>query len=244
VIVDQLSLTDPNPTFVARATTLFEEAGFRVNYVPGADATVGLYRRLPRMNYDFIVLRSHSARIEVDGVSTDNVALFTGEMIDLNAYNISGVPPAAATAAARAKIEGEGSTRGASQDDSLDAQALRGVIPVYYDPANGELPFFGLRPSFIENSLDGRFDSSAVVIMMGCDGLRSDALASAFASRGVRSFVSWSEPVTARHTDAATQRLLELVLVDDVDLPEAVARVKSELGPDPVYGGELALYSP
>jgi hypothetical protein len=243
-IVDQLSLTAPNPAFVESATDLLQAAGYAVDYYPGEEVSVNLYQRLPGMGYDLIVLRSHSARIEVEGpaglAKTNDVALFTGEPIDLSTYKLAGVPPPAATAAA-AKARGRLAGSGDRPAPLLDATELKGLIPVYYDPESGELPFFGLRPAFIETSLEGVFEGSTVV-MMGCDGLRSETLAQAFVDRGVGTFISWSEPVSAPHTDAATERLLELMVVDGVPVAEAVAQTMEELGPDPVYGGELAYY--
>jgi len=241
-IVNQLSLTAPNPAFVDRTTGLLQAAGYAVDYFPGEKVSVGLYQRLPTMGYDLIVLRSHSARITVEGSKTDDVALFTGEPIDLSTYDLVGVRSAAATAAAEAKARGG---LGGSEDEparQLDATELKGVIPVYYDPESGELPFFGLLPAFIEGSLEGRFEDSTVVVMMGCDGLRSDVLARAFVGRGVASFLSWSEPVSAPHTDAATERLLELMLINGLAVPEAVRQTMEEVGPDPTYGGQLTYY--
>jgi hypothetical protein len=51
--------------------------------------------------------------------------------------------------------------------------------------------------------------------------------------------VSWSRRVSASHTDAATQRLLEKLLVDGLPVGEAVAQTAAEVGPDPLYGAEL-----
>jgi hypothetical protein len=98
--------------------------------------------------------------------------------------------------------------------------------------------YFGIAPDFIRYSMRGRFEKT-LVIMMGCDGLRSDETAQAFLARGAEAFVSWSKPISASHTDAATQRLLELLLVRRLSVPEAVARTAADLGPDPLYGGEL-----
>lgn len=240
-IVDQLSLTAPNPAFVDRATSLLQSAGYTVDYFPGETVSVGLYQRLPALGYDLIILRSHSARISAEGAKSDDVALFTGEPIDLSTYNLVGVPPPAATAAAEAQARARLAGSGDEPAPLLDATEVKGVIPVYYDPDSGELPFFGLRPAFISWSLEGRFEDSTVV-MMGCDGLRSDTLARAFVGRGVGTFISWSEPVSAPHTDAATERLLELMVVEGVPVAEAVHQTMDELGPDPAYGGELAYY--
>jgi hypothetical protein len=87
VIVDQVSLTFPNPGFVAEATKTLEQAGYEVDYVPGDNVTVDFVSSLPAKNYDMVILRAHSARIRrADGTLTDDVTIFTGEPYDRAKY--------------------------------------------------------------------------------------------------------------------------------------------------------------
>ena len=240
VIVDQLSLTQPNPAFAREATALLEGAGYVVDYYPGRDASVELYRNLPALGSDFVLLRVHSARREEPTGVTDEAVLFTAELIDLDTYAVSGVPPAAATAIALAKGRAApipAATRAAAR---LAPEELRHVSPVYYDPGSGELPFFGLRPLFVEQDLRGSFADGSTVVLMGCDGLRSSELAEAFLARGAGTFISWDSPVSTTHTDAATLRLLELLLVDERPLAEAIDSTMDEVGTDPVSGARLS----
>ena len=94
-IVDQLSLTVPNPDFVSSATSLLEEAGYAVDYYPGEQVTVPLYRDLPSLGYDLIILRVHSGISTVVAtattVTTGNLSLFTGEPYTENKYQDQGV---------------------------------------------------------------------------------------------------------------------------------------------------------
>ena len=90
-IVDQLSLTAPNPDFVSSATSLLEEAGYAVHYYPGAQVTVPLYRDLPGLGYDLIILRVHSGiSQEIDSPTRKDVGLFTGEPYTGNKYQDEG----------------------------------------------------------------------------------------------------------------------------------------------------------
>jgi hypothetical protein len=82
------------------------------------------------------------------------------------------------------------------------------------------------------------FDKT-LIVMMGCDGLRSQRTAQAFLDKGASAFVSWTRRVSASHTDATTLRLLEKVLVEGLPVGDAVAQTAAELGPDPSYGAEL-----
>lgn len=98
--------------------------------------------------------------------------------------------------------------------------------------------YFGVLPEFIRSAMRGDFDG-ATIVMMGCDGLRSRDTAEAFLERGAGAFVSWSDQVSAGHTDAATERLLERLLFDGLTVAEAVRETAAEVGPDPVYDAEL-----
>lgn len=78
-IVDQLSLTQPNPAFAENATAILEEAGYQVDYYPGEEVTVDFYRDLPTYGYDLLLLRVHSGLARDYGEPTDYVSLFSGE---------------------------------------------------------------------------------------------------------------------------------------------------------------------
>jgi len=216
-IVDQLSLTQPNPDFAEEATSLLEQAGYRVQYFPGEQVTVDFYRDLPAHGYDLIILRVHSGRVmEVSATTGEEtereyVSLFTGEPYDETKYREERYP---------------------------EVQADRLGKAVYYE---GAPPLFSIAAEFVEQSMRGRFDKT-LVILMGCDGLRSTRTAEAFVEKGASAFVSWSRTVSAGHNDAGSERLLQHLLLDGLTLGEAVAQTNAELGPDPGYGAELRVY--
>ena len=110
----------------------------------------------------------------------------------------------------------------------------------YYD---GSPQVFGIVPEFIQSSMRGRFDG-ATVVMLGCDGLITDTTAEAFVLKGAKTVVGWSGRVSAEHTDAAAEHLLQHLLADGLSTEGAVARTMAEVGPDPVYGSVLRLYPP
>jgi len=60
-IVDQLSLTCPNQTFIQTTTNILQQAGYTVDYFPGENVTVEFYRNLPTYGYQIIILRVHAA---------------------------------------------------------------------------------------------------------------------------------------------------------------------------------------
>ena len=87
-IVDQLSLTFPNQTFIEKATTILKQAGYTVDYVSGEQATVEFYRNLPTQGYEIIILRVHSSAAELLGEEfvENPVAIFTSEPYSQTKY--------------------------------------------------------------------------------------------------------------------------------------------------------------
>lgn len=83
-IVDQLSLTFPNQTFVESAKSILKQAGYAVDYFGRGKVTVDFYRNLPSYGYRLIILRVHSGTITSQ--SGELVTLFTSELYDRNKY--------------------------------------------------------------------------------------------------------------------------------------------------------------
>ena len=208
-IVDQLSLTQPNPSFAETATSIIEQAGYVVDYYPGEEVTVDFWRDLPMHGYGLLVLRVHSGLAREEGEPTSYVSLFTNEPFsDTEHYE--------------------------------EAEAGRLSRARYYE---GGPEYFAIVPDFIELSMTGRFDGTTMIVM-GCDGLGTATAAEAFIRKGASSYVGWSGPVSAAHTDAATERLLQYLLIDQLAVRDAVAQTMAEVGPDPQYDSTLLLYPP
>jgi len=102
-------------------------------------------------------------------------------------------------------------------------------------------PYFGIMPGFIKSSTKGDFPGT-IIIIMGCDGLRSDTMAEAFIEKGAKAVVAWDGLVSSEHTDAATERLLQHLLIDGLPIQDAVTQTMAEVGPDPSYDSVLRLY--
>jgi hypothetical protein len=65
-IVDHLSLTAPNQSFIQTATNILKNAGYTVDYYPGDEVNVEFYRNIPTHGYSLIILRVHSALRDPD----------------------------------------------------------------------------------------------------------------------------------------------------------------------------------
>jgi hypothetical protein len=211
-IVDQLGLTQPNPSFAQVAGNILEQAGYMADYYPGEDVTVDFYRDLPSHDYDMLILRVHSAiatGIDADTgeeIETEYLGLFSGEPFDAEKYP-------------QGRLKGLGKAS-------------------YYE---GAPPLFGIASDFIRYSMRGEFHG-ATVLMMGCDGLTMDATAKAFVDKGAKAVVGWSGPVSASHTDTAAESLLRHLLLERLPIGDAVGQTMAEVGPDPTYGSRLVVY--
>jgi len=222
-IVDQLALTEPNPSFSESATELLQGAGYTVDYYPGEQVTVDFYRDLPTHKYDLLVLRAHTARFEEESLTlTDpvrrqevldafgqDVFFFTAEPYDKTKY--------------------------------VEEREKFRLFAVRYRAAYGDERFFGVTPYFIESSMRGDFDG-ATIIMMGCDGLLFDNTPKALVERGAKAVIGWDALVSAAETDAATERLLQHLAVEGLPLGEAIAKTMADVGTDPSYGASLRVY--
>ena len=213
-IVDQLDLTAPDPDFVKSATDTLQQAGYSVTYYKGEEVTVDLYRELPTHNFDLVILRVHSAPVTVHND-------VTGEVTNSDFLSL---------------FTGETYSDKYQQEQDLGRIAKSRYLRQGYP---GEY-VFGIVPSFVQRSMQGRFNGTPI-IMMGCDGLRAQTTAQAFLDKGASSFVSWSQPVSSVHTDEATEKLLRRYLIDHQPLDQAVKDTAAEVGPDPYFGGELRL---
>ncbi len=167
------------------------------------------YRTLPERDYDLLLLRVHA------GITTE-VDVSSGEREETEYVSL---------------FTGEPYVEGRYPDEELNRLGRAR----YFEGAD---PLFGIGPDFVTHSMQGRFDDT-LVVMMGCDGLRSQRTAQAFLDKGASAFVSWSRPVSASHTDGATQKLLERLLIEGLPTAQAVSETASEVGPDPAYEGEL-----
>ncbi len=89
-IVDQLYILEQSPAFISEATQLLESYGFEVDLWQGNDITVDFYRKLPSLDYDFIIFRVHSGillSLEEEGVKPlPTTYLFTAENYTTASY--------------------------------------------------------------------------------------------------------------------------------------------------------------
>ncbi|MGB2798334.1 MAG: hypothetical protein WBC82_00560 [Dehalococcoidia bacterium] len=134
-IVDQLSESQENQTFVDESTALLQQAGFDVDYFDGESVTVNLYRELPTHCYSVILLRVHSASFNPEQRVFD---LFTSELYSKSKYV------------------------GEQINDQLRQVAFDTSYDPYEE---GDPTYFGITHKFICSSMKGEFYNTMIIMM-------------------------------------------------------------------------------
>lgn len=106
-----------------------------------------------------------------------------------------------------------------------------------YEQLNGELvdaiygnqSYFAITPSFVENSMEGKFRNSTI-INMGCGGLSVTSMAEAFVGRGAKVYIGWRESVLIDHSDEATELLLRHLIIERNTVDQAVTETMDQVG--------------
>jgi hypothetical protein len=127
-------------------------------------------------------------------------------------------------------------------DDTRHREELRTRRVGGFKPDTGSELVFVATMDFFRHSSVGNFEH-ALVVMMGCDGMHSPALARALLDRGAAHVVGWNASVSSTHTDRATLHLLRAFLTDGRSVLEALEETRTVVGPDPHHGSELVLMS-
>ncbi len=216
-IIDQLDRDLPNPTYQNRTTSYFIQAGYDVDLYTTEDITVDFYKELPSMDYDFIVFRSHSLAIYGKNPSE---WLFSGEKYS-NKVHIS---------------------------ETLSGQLSPGVPYVVtedqtitYSEALSERHFM-IGPKFIDESMVGQFPGS-VIILGGCETMPHELLAEALVKRGASSVIGWNELINSSKNDRVMTSLLEEILVNGLEIDQAIDLVMEDYKKDKKSGLKLKHFS-
>ncbi len=103
--------------------------------------------------------------------------------------------------------------------------------------------YFAITPKFIEESMDGRFEDT-VIILMSCNGLKPEygKTAEALIQKGAKILVSWDNWIESSDNDNAITLLLQHLIVQNSTIGEAVGEAR---GPYPsIYGPSELIYYP
>ncbi len=203
-IIDQLHEELPNPDFQQNATEYFETAGYDVDLYTTKDITVDFYKKLPSMDYEFIVIRSHATGQMFKFSSS---ALFTGEKYSPNNHSADQLSGHLANAVPYNEIQ--------KKEIGLENLASQ--------------TYFAFGSKFVDEKMVGKFPGS-VIVLAGCYTTSSKLLSQSLIDRGASVVVGWDNTVRVDQSDKVILAFLEKMLVDGEVLPEAVSSVTNEFG--------------
>ena len=220
VIIDQLYEDMPNEEFHIKATQYLETAGYVVDLVTTQDVTVDFYKNLPKMNYKYVVVRTHGAE------NTQNVVLFTGEKYSEEQYiqeQLFGQVTKAAPLLETSFLVNEDN----SSSEWVIVNASFRYLTTPVDRVNNIAnEYFAISPKLISGAMNGKFDDT-VFILGGCNTLSNPSLADALIKKGASAVIGWDNTVGSRDNDFATLQYLDDVFSNEIEMKDAVELISS-----------------
>jgi hypothetical protein len=221
VIIDQLDYDIPNKDFHLKATEFLESAGYKVDIFTTKDITVDFYKKLPTLGYKFIVIRSHGAANSND----DTVTLFTGEKYNIEKYTSEQLFGQIKKGSPILEVTLLGNTTGSQFDTDSNWDITNDTYRTITIPANeffsSDEEYFVITPTFVDSAMEGKF-SQTTIILGGCKTMHTDSFAQSLVKRGASSVVGWDDQIGAFDNDAAMLKLLEELLVNKMEMQDAV----------------------
>ena len=237
VIIDQLSEDIPNRYFETKATEYLEDAGYLVDIVKSENVTVGFYKKLPKMNYELVIFRTHSVG-HIDKQTP--VTMFTGETYQTDKYvneqffgHVKKVTPLLE----RDFIPQVDPDNWIIINETTKMQTVPFTIQ---EEAREE--YFGVSPKLVDELMEGKFHSSTIVLG-GCSTLSNTSMADSFLKRGATEVIGWSDNVGSHDNDMVLLRLIQEIASNNGTLNDAVDSIKKDYKMNKKYPSELIYYS-
>jgi len=222
-IIDQLHDDIPNVVFQQIATGYLEDAGYEVDLFTTEDITVDFYKNLPKMNYDYVVIRTHGA---TDNTNSESVVLFTGERFTSDKYISDQLFGYVTRATPLLEIFFK------TQDDSSNWVVVNDTYSYLKTPAKmvdrTQNEFFAISPKFIENTLVGDF-AGTTFILGGCDTMANPSMASSLIKRGASAVFGWDNTVGSSDNDNAILFFLRSTLVEGNTIDQTMKTIQKNI---------------
>jgi len=239
-ILDQLNDDIPNKAFQEKATAYLEEAGYEVEIFTTKQLTVDFFKTLPKMNYEFIVVRSHAIGSDgPDYFEKEPVSIFTGEKYADDKYIqeqlLGQLGKGAPYLSSAVEVSVDLSDLGES--NSSEGNAAESTWSLL-DTTN---PYFLVGSKYVDELMEGRFPNS-VIVLAGCSTVSNPSLAKSFIDRGASLVLGWDRLVGSDRNDRVTLAFLENVLINDMEVDEAVQHANKKFDLDSESDPTFAYY--
>ena len=210
VIIDQLYDELPNDDFHTKTTEYLEKAGFQVDIITTKDVTIDFYKNLPKMNYKYVIVRTHGAE------NSNDVVLFTGERYTEDKYiqeQLFGqVKKATPLLEISYKIDIDNSSKWIVVNET-DRYMIIPANPV--DDTRND--FFAISSELVKHGMNGKFDDT-IFILGGCNTLSNPSLAKSLIDRGASVVLGWDNAVSNVDNDRAILFVLSGIFENNLEL--------------------------
>jgi len=222
-IIDQLHDDIPNIPLQQRATELLEGAGYEVNLFTTKDITLDFYKRLPSMNYDFVMIRTHGAADENDN---DSVTLFTGEKYQTDKYiseQLFGQVKKVAPLLEVAFLVNSQESEWVIVNDTYRTLSVPSKEQVVTSDE-----YFAITPELFDKGADGKFQGT-IFVLGGCNTMRTTSMAESLIKRGASAVIGWDDTVGSADNDRILFGLVQNLIVNKMEMDKSIESLMEDL---------------
>lgn len=238
-IINQLHDDFPNEFFEQTAKKYLEVAGYEVDVFTTQDVTVDFFKNLPKMNYQFIVVRTHGA---TDLADSGSVVLFTGEKYTDEKYiseqlfgHVKSVTPLLER---MYRIQSSDSSQWQIINDSYSVLTMPATS---IDKADNK--FFAISPKLVDEQMVGKFPNTTF-ILGGCNTMTNPSMAESLLKRGASLVIGWDDKVSSSDNDTAMLQLLQQMILNDMAIEDAIEKITEYFPPEQMsYPAKLKYFS-
>ena len=223
VIIDQLYDDMPNQWLHVQASKLFETAGYEVDIFTTKDITIDFYKKLPSMNYDFVLVRSHGAAEEND---QETVTLFTGEKYQIDKYTSEQLLGQVKRGTPLAEVIFR--TNGTDSPWIIVNDTYRTLTVSANSITKSEKEYFLITPTFVDWGMEGKF-SKTIFVLGGCSTMHTNTMAQSLIKKGASAVVGWDDKVDSADNDFMIITILERFLANKMEIKDAVDSAMNDL---------------
>jgi len=236
-IIDQLHDEIPNVYFQNQAIEYLETAGYQVDLFTTEQLTVDFYKKIPTMNYEYIVFRTHAIGNDgQDSTEKLKVSLFTGEKYRDDKYITEQLSGQIGKGAPYMNTIIEASVNLSEMDNSNQTR-VEVITP--FESIDNSNPYFVIGPKYVDEVMEGKFPNS-VLVLGGCSTLSNPSLANSLINRGASSVVGWDNLVGSANNDSMILAFLENHLINNMEIQDAVEIVKENTPKNTRHGANFS----
>ena len=239
-IIDQLYDDIPNVDFHDKASELLETAGYEVEIFTTEQLTVDFYKKIPTMNYELIVFRTHAIRNNgTDDTEKNNVSIFTGEKYRDDKYISEQL---AGQIGKGAPYMNSAIDVSANLTEMFSSNQTSFEVMTHWEIVDDSNPYFLIGAKYVDEIMEGKFPNS-LIILGGCSTLYNPTLANALIDRGASTVIGWDNLVGNSNNDLSMLAFLENHLIDDMEIKDAIDAAMSKYGKSTKYEATLSFLS-